>query len=59
MLREDTTWKGRYKLEDIKETGHDSVSKIHLVQDRDQWWGVENVVMNFRGREILECLSNC
>jgi hypothetical protein len=32
---------------DLREIGWESVDCIHLAQDRDQWWVLANVVMNF------------
>jgi hypothetical protein len=32
---------------DLKETGHDGVSWIHLAQERDRWKAVVNTVKNF------------
>jgi hypothetical protein len=41
----------RYRWEDnsrvdVRENGWEGVGWIHLVQDRDQWWALVNVVMN-------------
>jgi hypothetical protein len=33
---------------DLRETGFGDVDWIHLVQDRDRWWALVNMVMNFR-----------
>jgi hypothetical protein len=32
---------------DLKEIGLEGVNWIHLIQKRDQWWGLVNTVMNF------------
>jgi hypothetical protein len=32
---------------DLRETEWEGVDWIHLAQDRDQWWAVVNMVMNF------------
>jgi hypothetical protein len=31
---------------DLKEKGWEGVEWNHLAQDRDQWWNLENTVMN-------------
>jgi len=41
----------RYRSEDniridLKEIGWKGVDRMHLVQNRDQWWVVANMVMN-------------
>jgi hypothetical protein len=33
---------------DLKEIGWDGMDWIHLVQDRDQWWTLVDMVMNLR-----------
>jgi hypothetical protein len=33
---------------DLREIGWGSVDWIQLAQDRDQWWALVNMVMNFR-----------
>jgi hypothetical protein len=33
---------------DLKEIGSEGVDLIHLVQDRDQWWALVNMVMNLQ-----------
>jgi hypothetical protein len=42
--------KGRDFLDNIRlglwEIGWEVVDGIHLAQDRDQWWGVVDMVMN-------------
>jgi hypothetical protein len=40
-------WEGGIKT-DLREIGWGCVEWIHLVQDRDRWWAVVNVVMNPR-----------
>jgi hypothetical protein len=32
----------------LREIVWDGVDWIHMAQDRDQWWAVVNMVMNFR-----------
>jgi hypothetical protein len=32
---------------DLKERGLEGVDLIYLTQDRDQWWALVNMVMNF------------
>jgi len=32
---------------DLRETGLEGVDWIHLAQERDQWWALVNIVMNF------------
>jgi hypothetical protein len=32
---------------DLREIGWEGVDWIHLVQDRDQWWALGNMVKNF------------
>jgi hypothetical protein len=47
----------RRSVDNIKmnlgETGWDGVDWMNLVQDRDQWWAVVNMVMNFRFCKML------
>jgi hypothetical protein len=31
---------------DLRETGWEFVDWIHVVQDRGQWWALENTVIN-------------
>jgi hypothetical protein len=31
---------------DLREIGWEVIDSIHLAQDRDQWWAIENMVMN-------------
>jgi hypothetical protein len=38
-------WKDDIKVEH-RETGWKGVDRIHLAQDRDQWWVLVNMVMN-------------
>jgi hypothetical protein len=33
---------------DVREVGWEGVNWIHLTQDRDQWQGLVNMVMNLR-----------
>jgi hypothetical protein len=33
---------------DFKERGRECVARIHLAQDRDQWWALMNTVINLR-----------
>jgi hypothetical protein len=33
---------------DCKEVGWEGVDWIHLVQDKDQWWALVNIVINLR-----------
>jgi hypothetical protein len=40
-------WKDDIRV-DLKEIGWEGVDWIHLAQDRDQWRGLVNTVMNFR-----------
>jgi hypothetical protein len=44
---EDQGVDGRMDQMDLRENGC-GVESIHLVQDRDCWWAVLNVVMNLR-----------
>jgi len=32
---------------DLKVIGWECVDSMHLAQDRDQWWALSNIVMNF------------
>jgi len=32
-------------VEDLREIGWEDVDRMHLTQDRDQWWSVKNTVM--------------
>jgi hypothetical protein len=36
------------ELMDIRETGWEGVDWIHLVQDRDQWQTLVNMIINFQ-----------
>jgi hypothetical protein len=42
----------RSRLEDVRiglgEIGWEGVDRIYLVQDRDKWWPLVNMIMNFR-----------
>jgi hypothetical protein len=42
----------RHRWEDIRmnlrEIGWEGVDWMHLTQDRDQWWALVNMVMNFQ-----------
>jgi hypothetical protein len=40
-------WEDNIKM-DLREIGFGDVDWIHLVQDRDRWWAVVNMVMNLR-----------
>jgi hypothetical protein len=40
-------WEGNIK-KDLREIGWGDLDWIHLAQDRDQWWGHVNTVMNLR-----------
>ena len=40
-------WKYNIKM-DLKETGWEGIEGIDLAQDRDRWWAVVNMVMNFQ-----------
>jgi len=40
-------WKDDIRV-DLKEIGWEGVDWIHLAQDRDQWRGLVNTVMNFQ-----------
>jgi hypothetical protein len=45
---------------DLKEIGGHDVDRIHLAQERDQWWALVNTVINLelhRIQEILDYLS--
>jgi hypothetical protein len=33
---------------DLREIGWEDVDCMHLAQDRDQWWDLVNMVMNFQ-----------
>jgi hypothetical protein len=54
MWKEESFGRPRHRWEDNirmdrREIGcGESVDWIHLVQDRDQWWGLVNMVMNLR-----------
>jgi hypothetical protein len=43
---------------DLREIGWEGVDWTHLIQDRDQWQTVINIVMK-KGREFLNKLSDC
>jgi hypothetical protein len=32
---------------DLSKIGWECVNRMHLAQDKDQWWAVVNTVMNF------------
>jgi hypothetical protein len=40
-------WEDNIKM-DLGEIGFGDVDWIHLAQDRDRWWALENTVMNLR-----------
>jgi hypothetical protein len=33
---------------DLREVGCEGVNRMHLAQEKDQWWALVNTVMNFR-----------
>jgi hypothetical protein len=33
---------------DLRKTGWQDVDWMHLIQDRDQWWALVNMVMNLQ-----------
>jgi hypothetical protein len=35
---------------DLREIGWEVVDWVYLAQDRDQWWGLVNTLMSFRGQ---------
>jgi len=39
---------------DLGEIGWEGVDSIHLVQDRDQWWALVNLVMNLQVPQKVE-----
>ena len=41
-------WEDNIKM-DLQEVGYGGMDWIELVQDRDKWWKLVNVVMNLRG----------
>jgi hypothetical protein len=43
----------------FREIGWDGVDWIDLTQDRDQWRGLVNTVMNLRVPQNAEFLSSC
>jgi hypothetical protein len=44
--RPSNRWESNIKM-DLKETGLDGVDLIHLLQGRDQWWALVNMVTIF------------
>jgi hypothetical protein len=45
---------------DLREIGWDSVDRINMAQDRDQWWALVNIVMNLRiPQNAWKFLSSC
>ena len=42
-------WEDNIKM-DLQEVGCGDMERIELVQDRDRWWVLVNVVMNLRVR---------
>jgi hypothetical protein len=42
-----TLWDDNIRI-DLRETGWEGVDWMHLTQDRDQWRGLVNMVMNIR-----------
>jgi hypothetical protein len=47
MGRPRRRWDGNIKI-DLQEVGCGGMDWIELAQDRDSWWTLVNVVMNFR-----------
>jgi hypothetical protein len=41
-------WVNNIKI-DLREIGWGGIDWIDLAQDRDQWWALVNMVVNFRG----------
>jgi len=54
-------WNNNTKM-NLRETEQEGVDWIHLAQNRDQWQGLVNMVMNplkyHKGRKFLGKLSN-
>jgi len=40
-------WDDSIVIMDFKEAGCEGMDWMHLAQDKNQWWAVVNVVMNF------------
>jgi hypothetical protein len=40
-------WEGNIRM-DLREIGSESVNRIHLTQDRDQWQALVNTIMSLR-----------
>jgi hypothetical protein len=40
-------WEDNIKM-DLRELGWEGVNWIHLAQDKDHWWDLLNMIMNFQ-----------
>jgi hypothetical protein len=47
LKRHRRGWEDNMRL-DLREIGWKGVDWMHMTQDRDQWWGLVNTVMNLR-----------
>jgi hypothetical protein len=47
LVRPRRRWEDNISM-DIRETRWEGVDRIHLAQDREQWWALVNTVMNLR-----------
>jgi hypothetical protein len=45
--RQKCRWEDNIKM-DLQEVGCGGMDWIELAQDRDRWWALVNVLMNFR-----------
>jgi hypothetical protein len=54
-------WEDNIRM-DLWRKGREGVEWMHLVQDRDQWWAIVNMLMNLqnfiKGGEFLDELSD-
>jgi hypothetical protein len=47
LRRPRCRWKDDITM-DLREEGFEDVNCMNLAQDRDQWWALVNMVMNFQ-----------
>jgi hypothetical protein len=55
--RSSQRWEDYIKM-DIREIGWGGTDRIHLAQDRDQWWALVNMVMNHWVAQKVQTFSS-